>query len=261
MSSSAESGEDSLLPTHEYTPLISKEAQFGKTQHQEEGTIFSFRLVLCSFVFLLLLYYISSPFHFGACTGGKGTLVLNGIALSDLGEVPDTMGVKTVEPYIIFQYDGKLMRSEVKKDCGNEASWNNLDMEFGVTQQSLDYGHPLMIAIMDENVGLKDKHIGKMNLPLSDYIFSLKASKQSFSIPKIGDDPLEVKDKNNKVLGHLVMDFELVCRSPVEKPEMNPFSRETARVRSATTSGGGEVKKAGGSAKKDVKSAGRGRAY
>ena len=179
---------------------------------------------------MIVLYIVHSIFHYfiDGCAGGRGALALQKVVLSDLDGVRKAFKIKTVDPYLIIQYDSSLKRtSTMHIDAAEEmqeASWNDLDVEFPISQSSISDGHKLMIAVMDDNIGLKDNHIGKVEVSLDDFgVHLLEAG--SFSIPEIGNKPLPLKARaaGNAVLGYLALEFELVCRDPISTRQDDPY--------------------------------------
>ncbi len=193
-------------------------------------THFAYYFLGASFGFLFVLYLINSIIHsfIDGCSGGSGALVLKKIVLTDLDAVRTAFNIKTVDPYLIVQYDFTLKKTTtVHVDASaavQKATWHDLQIEFPISQRSVNNGHKLMIAVMDDNVGLKDGHIGAVDISL-DKVGVHLVEADSFSIPELGEEPIPLKamTTGDTILGYMTLEFEIVCRAPAMARENDPY--------------------------------------
>jgi len=157
-----------------------------------------------------------------------GALVLKKIVLSDLDAVRTAFKIKTVDPYLIVQYDFTLKKTTTvhidPSEATQEATWHDLQIEFPISQRSISKDHKLMIAVIDDNVGIKDGHIGRVDFSLDEVgVHLLEAS--SFTIPEIGEEPIPLKAKmtGDTILGYMTLEFEIACRAPTSSLENDPY--------------------------------------
>lgn len=209
--------------TSEHTPLIAKEVieaeaipvnqHCGRVSKQLPQIYFFISVLGGSIIFFFISYLIYSSFIVGAivCSSGVGTLTLKNVIVSDLKDDGILAKLDSNDPYILFQYDGINHQTSVFEDAGTDASWRNLDLPFSVSQSSIDMRHKFRIVVLDHNIVISDEPIGRVVVYLSDYVPTVTKQVQVFSIPKMGDPPLELVDNDNRVQGMLSIDFELSC--------------------------------------------------
>lgn len=207
----------------EATPLLAKtdeqddDRQIKERSRNQVSHIYFLLVVVCgSIVFFYILYYVYAFFIAGVirCESGAGKLILNNVMLSDLKNEGILSQLDANDPYVIFQYDGNQGRTSVFRDSGSSASWEGVNIEFPITQRSLDLKHKFYIAVIDDNVIIDDSSVGKVFLNLGQYIPTITREAHSFSVPSAGASPLEIVDSESRVQGEISLDFEVVCIRP-----------------------------------------------
>ena len=116
----------------------------GESKVIRYPTNYAYYFLGASFGILIVLYVINSIIHsfIDGCSGGTGALILKKIVLSDLDAVRTAFKIRTVDPYLIIQYDFTLKRTTTVNVDSSEtvqvASWHDLDIEFPITQNSIN---------------------------------------------------------------------------------------------------------------------------
>lgn len=173
-------------------------------------------LIIGSVVFILAIYFVYSTFIVGnmRCSSGEGSLIVNNLYLSDLKNAELFKGLDSNDPYVEMQFDGKGQETSVFEGAGDEAVWENLGLNFDISQNSLDMDHEFHLAVMDKNMVLKDSSIGKIRIPISRYISTITKKIQHFTIPSPSDnkEAIDIVDQNNRMQGKIKVDFDVKCK-------------------------------------------------
>ena len=143
---------------------VTKQSQWSQQPNGTKyPTHYGYYFLGASFGFWLY-YIVHSIFHyFIDCAGRKGPSHSRKLYYLSRWSA-EAFKIKTVDPYLIIQIRHSK-DSTMHIDAADKASWNDLDVEFPISQSSISDGHKLMIAVMDDNIGLKDNHIGQVEFP------------------------------------------------------------------------------------------------